>query len=160
MPVSRARVREMFTEVVADAKDKFGVDIRRDEYFSLTFSNTKRAAGQCNYTTKEVKISRHHIAVNDEDVVLETIRHEVAHALCPGQGHNDVWRRTLLKLGGTGAQYVCEEANRPQHAWEVIDKTSGEVVAKYYRKPRRNFATAYLRGRPETKGNLILRKVE
>jgi|WetSurMetagenome_2_1015567.scaffolds.fasta_scaffold116989_1 hypothetical protein len=70
--------------------------------YSFSFSNSRRAAGYCKYTTKQIQLSKHLTALANEVDVIDTILHEIAHALCPQHGHDHVWQRTAIAIGCNG----------------------------------------------------------
>lgn len=68
--------------------------------WQVQFDNTSRRLGVCRHSRKVISLSRQHIAVGADDTILDTIRHEVAHALAgPGHGHGAVWKELAVKLG-------------------------------------------------------------
>ncbi|MEE4245629.1 MAG: hypothetical protein V2I33_09470, partial [Kangiellaceae bacterium] len=46
--------------------------------WSLNFDHAKRRAGVCYLTKQQIAISKHHVVLNDEDVVFDTLMHELA----------------------------------------------------------------------------------
>ena len=61
------------------------------------FDSSVRRFGVCKFGRKIITISKALTQLNKESHVLDTIRHEVAHALVGvGQGHNNVWRRKAI----------------------------------------------------------------
>ena len=55
--------------------------------------------GLCSYKDRCIILSGYHIDMHPTDSVKNTIRHEIAHALTPGQAHNDVWRDKAREIG-------------------------------------------------------------
>lgn len=57
--------------------------------------------GLCNYSTKTISLSKKIYSLeSNRDTALDTILHEVAHALCgKGAGHGPVWKATARRLG-------------------------------------------------------------
>lgn len=81
-----------------------------DQGWRFRFDDARRRFGCCRYATKEITISRHLTALNSEREVLQTITHEVAHALCgKAEGHGLTWSRTHRALGGDGRRCYTPE---------------------------------------------------
>ncbi len=86
--------------------------------WSFTFDRALRRVGACFYRERRISLSRVFVEMNDDPVVLDTIRHEVAHALAwerdRAVGHGPAWRRWC---GVTGAEprrcYETEEVTMP-----------------------------------------------
>lgn len=69
--------------------------------WKLGWSHARRIFGQCHYAVKTIFLSKPLVELNPEDQVLDTILHEIAHALTPGDGHGNEWRAMCRKLGAT-----------------------------------------------------------
>jgi predicted SprT family Zn-dependent metalloprotease len=63
------------------------------------FDHARRRFGKCDYTNRRITLSRHLTFLNGMDEVRDTILHEIAHALCPGDGHGPKWRATCVRIG-------------------------------------------------------------
>lgn len=62
-----------------------------------------RRFGRCNYTTKTISLSKNLCKLYDEDEVIDTLRHEIAHVLVgTGHGHDEVWRKKAIEIGSSG----------------------------------------------------------
>ncbi len=55
--------------------------------------------GLCSYKDKCIILSAHHIDIHPDPDVINTIKHEVAHALTPGCGHNEIWEAKAREIG-------------------------------------------------------------
>lgn len=79
--------------------------------WKLVFDNAVRRAGQCKHApARQIHLSRKVMAVRTYEGTLNTIRHEIAHALVgPHHGHDAIWSRTYRELGGTGDRVADEE---------------------------------------------------
>jgi len=139
------QLQQQYTELVA---------------WSLSVDNAKRRAGICYLLEKKIAISRSHIELNEQSVVLDTLYHEVAHALAwenhRHKGHGAVWRNIVATLGGqpkaTG-RYTMPKTN-----WVLVFKDEiNEDVVKVAERYRRNKKIQHyeMRGRPETRGKLF-----
>ena len=85
--------------------------------WTFVFDRAVRRAGKCSYSTRTISLSSPLTRLHDEDEVRETILHEIAHALTPGEGHSAVWRRMAVRIGSTGERCVDAEAPKVPGAW-------------------------------------------
>lgn len=75
--------------------------------WAFEFDNAKRRAGVCKYrigVRSGVKggvigLSRHFVRANTAAEVTNTILHEIAHALTPGDGHGWLWKAKCVEVG-------------------------------------------------------------
>lgn len=91
-----------------------------EQGWSFEFDNAKRRFGCCKYRSKRITLSVYLTELNLVDKVKDTILHEIAHALCPRQGHNQVWKRKAIEIGCSG--------NRCYNSAEV-ETVKGNYVA-------------------------------
>lgn len=156
---TQAEVKKMFRETCNKAEELGHPQILFTGWI-LTFNNRKAALGLCSYTKKEVQISRHFLKLRSYEEILNTVSHEVAHALVGSkEGHGPRWVRLHKQLGGNGERCAnLAPEQRPAHSWELVNTLTDVVVAKYHRKPRRNPKGLMLKNQPETLGKLILRR--
>lgn len=76
-----------------------------DSGWTLAWDNARCRAGVCRYRTKTISLSRCVTLQSSEDRLMDTVAHEVAHALVGhGHGHDGIWRATATALGGSGAR--------------------------------------------------------
>lgn len=56
--------------------------------------------GVCDQKKKLIYLNTHHIDTHPDIEVIDTIKHEIAHALTPNDlGHGDVWKKVASELG-------------------------------------------------------------
>lgn len=81
--------------------------------WKFRYGRGKKRFGCCDYDKKEISISRPLSNLNDEKKVMDIILHEIAHALVGyGHGHDKVWRRKCIEIGGDGKRcYSLETTN-------------------------------------------------
>lgn len=135
--------------------------------WGFAFNGRKASMGLCRYDVCQIQLSRHYVeAAVDIRPILNTIRHEIAHVLAPGAGHGPAWQRAAKMVGceRISTRIGPTDLARPiPHTWELVyyNQECGrrEVVQVYHRKPRRQLASLYVVGRPETRGKLRLELV-
>lgn len=92
--------------------------------------------GRCNSQKRLIELSAVLVAINVQKEVLDTIRHEIAHAirekergyprhLTAGMWHDPRWRQIASAIGATPQQYYNQAGNRsvatgkvPVYAWK------------------------------------------
>ena len=73
--------------------------------WTFEFDKASRRFGACHYNLKRITLSKVLVELNNPLVVLDTIRHEIAHALVgSGHGHNIVWKRKAIQIGCDGSR--------------------------------------------------------
>lgn len=70
------------------------------DVWSLEFDNAKTRAGVCKHGPKIIGLSRLFIDVSTDEEIMQTVLHEIAHAMVDAKaGHNKVWRETATAIG-------------------------------------------------------------
>ncbi|HEY2587403.1 MAG TPA: SprT-like domain-containing protein [Tepidisphaeraceae bacterium] len=67
--------------------------------WSFRFDHAKRRFGSCQHRERTITLSRPLVLLNDVAEVRDTILHEIAHALTPGDGHGPKWRAACRRVG-------------------------------------------------------------
>jgi predicted SprT family Zn-dependent metalloprotease len=78
--------------------------------WAFEFDDSVRRFGACHWTTKKITLSRALVRLNDEARVLNTILHEIAHALTPGVWHGPAWVEMAKAIGCDGRR--CYESDK------------------------------------------------
>ncbi|UOW93145.1 SprT-like protease [Mycobacterium phage NoShow] len=94
----------------------------------LTFDNSRRRAGACNYTYRRIQLSLPLMAQRSWADTHMTITHEIAHALTPGHKHDQVWAAKHRELGGNGQR--CFEHADDTAPW-IGTCAHGKQFSKY-----------------------------
>lgn len=91
----------------------------------LTTDPNKPFLGLCSYKDKVIILNAFHIDIHPDDEIFNTIRHEVAHALCPQHGHDEFWSAKANEIGCTNT-LPCSHLNLPEHVIDAI--RSGQMI--------------------------------
>ena len=126
--------------------------------------SAERRFGICRPSQKKITLSRPLVSLNSYEEVLDTILHEIAHALAVMEtgencGHDERWKAICRRIGARPNRcYDSDEVNSPQAPWALVHRETGEVLAKCVTKPKGDLSLIFIRGRKEeTMGKLELR---
>ena len=97
------------------------------------FDTAKRRFGCCNYSYKQITLSKALVLVNDEARIKNTILHEIAHAIVGrGHGHNNVWKRKAIEIGCDGKRcYTTQNTVVPEAKYIAVCSTCGYKHKKH-----------------------------
>lgn len=95
--------------------------------WKLRLSSNSRFLGLCDYKNKTIFLNQLAIDTQPEPEILNTIKHEIAHALVPiGHGHDEVWQEKAKLIGcdntltcGLSINPIAVDAIRSGHSVEV-----------------------------------------
>ncbi|MFQ6170449.1 SprT-like domain-containing protein [Oryzobacter sp. R7] len=86
--------------------------------WTIVADRAKTRAGVCRFGRRQIGISAPITTLHDESEVLDTILHEIAHALVgPEHGHDGVWRAKALEIGCSGERCVSTDSPRVPGDW-------------------------------------------
>jgi hypothetical protein len=89
--------RQEATQALRDELNKHGLN---DWSIRLNQNPESRFLGLCSHKDKTIILSVHHIDIHPSPDVINTIKHEVAHALVgPWEGHNNIWVEKAREIG-------------------------------------------------------------
>lgn len=109
-------------------------------HWNVVINDTKRTLGQCCHSIKTIKMSKAFFLHMEKADVLDTILHEIAHALVgPGHGHSAIWQDMAVRIGAspnaTAKGKKLPSALERGAKW-VLVTPSGKVLQSWFRKPR------------------------
>jgi predicted SprT family Zn-dependent metalloprotease len=113
------------------------------EGWRFEWDRAKRRFGRCSFKRKLLTMSWELVGLNEKEEVLDTIRHEVAHALCgKNVGHGEKWKRIAKELGAQTAQKfdVGKVVMPKKRRFKAVCGGCGELlVCEQYRRPREDW---------------------
>lgn len=92
--------------------------------------------GLCSYGKATITLQANYANSAPEADVIDTILHEIAHALIgPGKGHGAEWKAMAVKLGARPKS--CKSTDMPDtyYKWSLSCPSACGVVLRYHRKP-------------------------
>ncbi len=115
--------------------------------WTFAWDNAKRRAGQCRFGRKTISVSRHYAKLNvgnRPDDVMDTILHELAHALAgPGAGHGPAWRAMCVIVGANPQRCAGPEIEMPKGKL-IATCPSCKRVFHRHKQPRNQHRGRYL----------------
>ena len=105
--------------------------------WSFSFNRRKQSLGLCNYTAKRIELSSLFVVRNDADEVVDTVRHEIAHALAGRKaGHGPAWAAVCCRIGAIPKR-TCNTAAMPRGNFQARCPGCGKEHDRYRRPMRR-----------------------
>jgi predicted SprT family Zn-dependent metalloprotease len=139
--VSACRLRTGLDSITAAKAEKVRDLARRllDAHglseWSFGFNRRRRSLGLCDYHRQAIELSLHFIERNGPDAILDTLLHEIAHALVgPGHGHDAAWKGMCSRVGARPV--ACRRAEMPAGRWRATCGGCGKLIHRY-RRPKR-----------------------
>jgi predicted SprT family Zn-dependent metalloprotease len=99
--------------------------------YQLIFGNAVQTLGSCDYARRKIKLSNHHINGSAPVEVMNTLLHEVAHAIARNKyhqkGHGDAWKKVCLEIGAKPERTsVAYQIKKPKAKWIRYCPTCGK----------------------------------
>ena len=109
--------------------------------WTLRLGTAKRQNGSCFTHKKRITLSKNYISLNTEELVIDTILHEIAHALVgSNHGHDNVWKQKCIEIG---ARPVRTKDNIVSVVGKYDYKCKKcEIIVHAHRQKRREIACA------------------
>lgn len=129
------------------------------ESWTIKTDRARRRAGSCRASEKIITLSEFHIKHNVKEIVLDTILHEIAHAICfeyySDISHGKNWKKIATEIGATPKSKGHFQT--PGATWIIahvdIENKSVKHVADRFRRTKR-LSDFYIKNDPSTKGQL------
>jgi len=136
-----------------ELEEMAGREYRRHGLHGWTFglATTKRRLGVCKFQSKRIEISAFYALNNPRESVLDTLLHEIAHAIAgPSARHGPAWRAVAIRLGAEPRacdtsldtvvtpgdwQATCPACNRTSHFYRQSRRLGGYLCKCVARSP-------------------------
>ena len=106
--------------------------------WKFAWNNRQKTFGVCNCYKKTIYLSKALTEVNEWQQVKDTILHEIAHALTPGHGHDNVWKNMCRKIGAKPKR-LCSDGKLSVSKFVLHCDSCGKQYKKY-RRPSKVFS--------------------
>lgn len=116
--------RDRATRLAHEELIKHGL---KDWGVRLNSQTDLRYVGLCSHKDKCIILSAAAVELHPEPEVLNTIRHEIAHALTPGNGHNEIWASKAKEIGCDHISTHCAMGLPPDVVAALRDGSDIEV---------------------------------
>lgn len=126
---------DQVTELAREIMNDHGL-----EDWTVAMNRATGRAGICYHTRRLLGFSKLIMSAFDEAEVRNTILHEIAHALVgAGHGHDTIWRRKFVSIGGNGktctdASATVAQAIEAQSKYRATCDGCGETYSAQRRK--------------------------
>jgi predicted SprT family Zn-dependent metalloprotease len=107
--------------------------------WDLMFDSARSRFGCCFHHKKLITLSKCLTELNVEAHVLDTILHEIAHALVK-DGHSKKWKQKALEIGCNGKRCYSDEVVQPASNYSATCSRCGFT---YYRTRKTKSSTRY-----------------
>jgi len=96
-------------------------------HWTFKFDGAVRRLGYCSSHRQVLSFSTQFIKLNDESVFIDTVLHEIAHALVGHQaGHGYIWKQKAKELGCSPKRCADgSKINKPSSKYEGICSKCG-----------------------------------
>ena len=135
MPPERAAAAEQRSDRRSQAwavavMRSFGLDGWRFQY-----NRRLTSMGLCHHGLHRIELSIYLAERNPLEEVLETLKHEICHALVgPRHGHDAVWKSNGDKVGCNPER--CGQADMPEGRWRAVCNGCGATHDRHRRPSR------------------------
>jgi len=133
----------------------------KDLGWIFKFDNSVRRFGVCKHYRRIISLSKHLTRLNPVEDVLDTILHEIAHALVgPKHGHDAVWKAKCVEIGAKPIRCYSEDIVQPKLRYTAVcgaceKEFQRQRRPKTFNNPLRRESCNCQSGRPWDKRVLI-----
>lgn len=100
----------------------------------FAFDSSVRRFGYCSPRRLLISLSKNLTALNSETEVINTILHEIAHALVPLDNHGEAWKRVAVDIGCSGDRCYSDKVITPTPSFSGECPGCHRIVKRFRRK--------------------------
>lgn len=102
--------------------------------YIFKWDKSVRRFGWCHSRRRIISISRHLTVLNSEEEFINTLLHEIAHALAPVTAHhNAIWQGIAKSIGCIGERVYGAHVVTPDRAW-VGTCPNGHTIMRHRKR--------------------------
>lgn len=111
--------------------------------WTFEFDRAVQRFGVCKYSTKTISLSEKLTRANSIEQCIDTVLHEIAHALTPGAKHGPAWKAACVRIGAKPVRcysssdvvVVAKYRAYCEHCGDVVKGTRQQAPSGEYRCP-------------------------
>lgn len=107
--------------------------------WTFQWDRAKQRAGACFYRRKMITLSIHYVTKNELDDVKDTILHEIAHALTPGDHHGFLWQAACRRIGAKPQRCCGNHVAMPEGRYKATCNTCGMTFSKHRKLKKKHY---------------------
>jgi len=104
------------------------------EGWRFKLSRAVRSLGQCKFGHKQICVSGSHARLGTDAEIMDTILHEIAHALTPGCGHNWRWQDKARELGARPERCSTQLSYKQPYKYRLVCRRCEKTIGKRHRR--------------------------
>lgn len=90
------------------------------KFWAFRFDNHKTRFGVCNYREHYIGVSWPLCRINPDADIIDTIKHEIAHALTPGAMHTRIWKLQAMLVGARPETCAASHVKTVPGRWHSL----------------------------------------
>lgn len=102
-------------------------------HWEFGFDDSVKRRGCCHWREKRITLSLELTKIRTEAAVMNTILHEIAHALTPGANHGKAWYSKAISIGCDGTRCSLDGATI-QAPFIGVCHSCGRTIERHRRK--------------------------
>lgn len=111
------------------------MNFHRLENWQFKFSNAVSFFGYCHWSKKLITLSKNLVEMNPEEKVIETILHEIAHAIAPKYAHHGPdWKKAAVSIGCAPIRCYDNTVARPSKRFIGTCPKCSVTIERHRRK--------------------------